>query len=83
MNRWWYAWVVQHKLLAWIKDPFTLQKRDVHLVQDHERCLWTDEAKTALPRRFQTRARNERPGHCWVLVLVFVVWPGNHDPHNK
>ena len=48
MNRWWYQWIIERKFKQWIKDSFGVQKRDVFLVQDHERCLWTAEPLHAM-----------------------------------
>jgi hypothetical protein len=48
MNRSWYEWVVEKKFPVWIKASFHVQKRGVFLVQDHERCLWTEEPRSAM-----------------------------------
>ena len=48
MNRSRYEWVVEKKFPAWIKGSFHVQKRGVFLVQDHERCLWTEEPRSAM-----------------------------------
>jgi hypothetical protein len=43
MNRWEYAWLVEHRFSAWLAaTPRPL------LIQDGEKCLWTDEALAAL-----------------------------------
>ncbi len=48
MTRWWYKWVIEKRFPLWVKSSFGVQKRDVVLVQDHERCLWCDEPLAAL-----------------------------------
>ena len=48
MNRWEYDKVVRAKFPVWIQEAYGVQKRGVSLVQDHERCLWTKEAREAI-----------------------------------
>ena len=47
MNRWWYEWLINHKFPAWLRKAMGANRR-AFLVQDHERCLWTEEPRSAL-----------------------------------
>jgi hypothetical protein len=47
MNRWIYQWVVQNKFPIWLGKALG-RKASAFLVQDHERCLWTEEACQAI-----------------------------------
>ena len=47
MNRWWYEWIIRHKFPAWLRKATGGDSRSF-LVQDHERCLWTEEPRCAL-----------------------------------
>ena len=47
MNRWWYEWIIRHKFPAWLRKA-TGGDRGSFLVQDHERCRWTEEPRCAL-----------------------------------
>ena len=42
-----YEWIISHKFPLWLQAGLG-RWRNVYLVQDHERCLWTDEAVEAL-----------------------------------
>ena len=43
MNRWWFAWLVEHRLADWAGDC-------KHIVQDYERCLRCDEPLAAMKK---------------------------------
>ena len=47
MNREWYEYIIDNKFPAWIEYVFG-RNVQTFLVQDHERCLWTDEAAAAM-----------------------------------
>ena len=47
MNRWWYEWIVSHKFPEWLRKA-AMGDRGVFLIQDHEKCLWTEEPRCAL-----------------------------------
>ena len=47
MNRWWYEWLINHKFPTWLRKAMGANRR-AFLVQDHERCLWTEEPRSAL-----------------------------------
>ena len=47
MNRWWYAWVIEKKFPVWLAEA-GIPPRQAFLLQDHERALWTDEAKASM-----------------------------------
>ena len=47
MNRWWYEWIVNQKFPVWLSKA-TGARRNVFLVQDHERCLWAGEPRNAM-----------------------------------
>ena len=49
MNKWWYAWLVEKRFVKWARAGFG-DDRQVSLVQDHERALWTEEARAAMRR---------------------------------
>ena len=46
MNRWWYAWIINTMFPRWLEKA--AGNPDVFLVQDHERCLWSDEPRQAM-----------------------------------
>lgn len=46
-HRWWYRWIILKKFPGWIAAARGKRARP-HFVQDHERCLWTEEASSAL-----------------------------------
>jgi hypothetical protein len=50
MNRWEYAWLIEHKFPTWLQKGLGRRraKQGAFLVQDHEKCLWTEEARSAL-----------------------------------
>ena len=49
MNRWWYAWLIEHKFPVWLAKAFGGAAVDnVFLVQDHERALWKEEPLTSM-----------------------------------
>ena len=43
MNRWWFAWLVEHRLVHWAGDC-------KHIVQDYERCLRCEEPLEAMAK---------------------------------
>ena len=43
MNRWWYAWIVEHCFPNWLGEC-------THIVQDYERCLRCDEPLEAMKK---------------------------------
>jgi len=43
MNRWWYAWIVEHCFPTWLGDC-------TYIIQDHERCLWCEEPLAAMAK---------------------------------
>ena len=47
MNRWWYAWIVEKKFPIWLEGAGVAAGR-AFLLQDHERSLWTEEAKASM-----------------------------------
>ena len=47
MNRWTYASIVAKSLPLWIRKGMGRKAKPI-LIQDHERALWTDEAKKAM-----------------------------------
>ena len=47
MNRHWYAWIIKERFRAWIRKTMGPRTR-MHLVQDHERALWTKEPREAM-----------------------------------
>ena len=47
MNRWCYEWIVNQKFPVWLSKA-TGARRNVFLVQDHERCLWAGEPRNAM-----------------------------------
>ena len=53
MNTDWYVWVIENKFSLWVDIAFQTKSiiskgAKAYLVQDHERCLWTDEARDAM-----------------------------------
>ena len=57
MNRWWYEWIIAHKFPVWIRKAYGV-KKPVFLVQDHERCLWTQEPRQAMQEASITLLQN-------------------------
>ena len=49
MNRWWYAWIVEHCFPRWIAKVLG-EGAKAFLLQDHEKALWTDEARAAMKK---------------------------------
>ena len=47
MNRWWHAWVIEKKFPEWLAQA-GIPVEQAFLLQDHERSLWTDEAKASM-----------------------------------
>jgi hypothetical protein len=47
MNAAWYTWLIDHKFRNWLDLAFARTTK-VFLVQDHERCLWTEEPVDAM-----------------------------------
>lgn len=47
MDRWRYAWIIAHCFPRWIRQAMGRKAKPL-LVQDHERALWTDEAREAM-----------------------------------
>jgi hypothetical protein len=47
MNRWHYAWIIAHCFPRWICQAMGRKAKPL-LIQDHERALWTDEARQAM-----------------------------------
>lgn len=47
MNRWTYNWLIESKFETWRRNCIG-DDRPVHLVQDHERCLWYEDNLEAL-----------------------------------
>ena len=44
-----YAWLIEHKFAPWLKKALGRKSRKgAFLVQDHERALWTDQARGAM-----------------------------------
>ena len=50
MDRWRYEWVVLHMFPKWIKKALGPRRVPTFLVQDHEKCLWTKEPRTAMKK---------------------------------
>ena len=48
MNRWWYEWLVRRRFTSWIGQAFAARASTHFLLQDHERCLWTEEPRSAM-----------------------------------
>ena len=49
MNQTWYQWVIRTKFPAWLRQALGPRKaRRAFLLQDHERCLWTDASRDAM-----------------------------------
>ena len=49
MNRWWYQWIVLKQFPKWFAMALGgCRRKPSHLVQDHEKALWTPEALKAL-----------------------------------
>ena len=48
MNREWYKWIVLHCFPKWIAKKLGKRRMPTGLVQDHEKCLWTAEATSAI-----------------------------------
>ena len=57
MNRHRYAWVVAQKFPMWIAEALG-RKAHAFLVQDHERCLWTEEPRRAMKENNITLLEN-------------------------
>ena len=47
MNREWYTWVIENRFPQWLRKAFG-RNHNAFLVQDHERCLWTEEPRAAM-----------------------------------
>ena len=45
-----YAWLVEHRFAKWIAAAFG-DDEAVYLLQDHERCLWSDEPREQMKAR--------------------------------
>ena len=49
MNQKWYKWVIEHKFTQWLPRAFGRRRaKKACLVQDHERCLWSNSSRDAL-----------------------------------
>jgi len=50
MNMVWYKWIIEHKFKQWLRLALGRRRRakKAFLLQDHERCLWSDSSLDAL-----------------------------------
>ena len=50
MNREWYTWLIHNRFPGWLRKALGRNKYNAgaYLLQDHERCLWTEEPVEAM-----------------------------------
>ena len=49
MNRWQYDWIIRHKFEGWMNRVWSGGAAASPLIQDHEKCLWKEEARAPMP----------------------------------
>lgn len=68
MNRWNYEWMVRSRFKPWLG-----RRRKQILVQDHERCLWTDEPMQAM-KDCKIQVLERHPKHSADLNAIENAW---------